>query len=157
MRPENRNNPMNSRHGPQPPGLPFKSQKIAREYEIIKAMMGIYCRKVHGRQPSICDNCRELLDYSEKKLRLCRFFEKKPRCRDCPAPCFAQPQKNHIREIMKFAGPRLPFHHPWLAFHYFWSKNFDFQNIFSCTPKAHENSLCVKQKDHPVAPQKHDM
>ncbi|MBN2428015.1 MAG: nitrous oxide-stimulated promoter family protein [Deltaproteobacteria bacterium] len=108
------------------PSTIFNSKNIAKEYLTIAAMIDIYCRKIHGRKNSRCPKCLELLDYVEKRLQFCRYAENKPRCRECPTPCFAQPQKALIKKVMKFSGPRLMLYHPFLALRHLGKKASDF-------------------------------
>lgn len=75
-------------------------------------MLGIYCRAKHGAD--LCPACRELLALASERLLRCPR-EPKPPCRKCPAKCWPPDLRRRLREVMSFAGPRLPLRHPLLA------------------------------------------
>lgn len=83
------------------------------ELETLEKMLGIYCRARHGGRP-LCADCRELLAYSRERLRLCSR-DPKPACKDCPVHCYSPAMRERIREVMRYAGPRLALRHPLLA------------------------------------------
>lgn len=74
-------------------------------------MITLYCQKKHGSK-ELCSQCNELYGYSNKKLELCQWGEDKPFCRYCPTPCYRLDMKQKIREVMRFAGPRMIIYHP---------------------------------------------
>jgi predicted amidophosphoribosyltransferase len=85
-------------------------------------MIELYCRRhegnVHpcgeyrGRDGNLCDECRRLLEYAERRLDACRYGDAKPVCRKCPTHCYRPDHRAKIREVMRYAGPRLILHHP---------------------------------------------
>lgn len=79
------------------------------------AMLSIYCRKRHGQGDTLCDACRELLDYARCRLDRCPFGEAKPTCAGCPIHCYKPSMRERVREVMRFAGPRMLLRHPVLA------------------------------------------
>ena len=90
---------------------------IRREKNIIAVMIGLYCRKHHGRRRGeLCDECRDLLEYSDERLMRCPFAPDKPPCRECKVHCYKPEYRQRVREVMRFSGPRILFHHPieWL-------------------------------------------
>ncbi len=42
-------------------------------------------------------------------------METKTFCSNCKAPCYSPKMKEKIKQIMKFSGPRMLFHHPLLV------------------------------------------
>lgn len=93
-------------------------KKNEEELKTIGIMMGIYCRDKHGGKP-LCADCAELLAYAEKRLSLCPHHPK-PACKDCPTHCYLPEQRERMREVMKYSGPRMPLRHPLLTLkHYF--------------------------------------
>jgi hypothetical protein len=90
------------------------SDKIEREAETLRTMIGIYCKQKH-RQPELCDECRELLAYAEQRLSKCPFTPDKPFCKNCTIHCYKPQAREEIRRVMRFAGPRMIFHNPWLT------------------------------------------
>lgn len=80
----------------------------------VSKMIDLYCQTKHGNT-NTCDECKVLKAYSNKKLDLCIYKNNKPVCRSCPKHCYASQQREHIKGIMKFSGPRLLFTNPILA------------------------------------------
>jgi predicted amidophosphoribosyltransferase len=89
--------------------------RIKRERKTIKAMIGIYCKGKHKNNIDKCPICKELLDYSLNRLDKCKFQENKPICARCPIHCYKPDMREKIRSIMRYAGPRILYHHPILA------------------------------------------
>lgn len=94
----------------------------AREKRTVSRMIHIYCRSKHGRQPMLCDDCRALETYAHQRLERCAFGEGKPACRQCPIHCYKPAYKEKIREVMRFAGPRMLFYHPIDALVHLWKE-----------------------------------
>lgn len=84
---------------------------IAREQQVVQWMIELYCQKRHHSQ-SLCNECRELADYAQKRLLHCKFGNNKPTCKKCPIHCYAPEMREKIRNVMRFSGPRLIWHHP---------------------------------------------
>ena len=101
---------------PEPAGTPvFRSDAIAREYRTADVMVRLYCRKKHGSRGDLCEDCAELLAFAAQRLGKCPFHADKMPCSECPVHCYREPYRTRIREVMRFAGPRLLFRHPILA------------------------------------------
>jgi len=78
-------------------------------------MIGIYCREKHGTRDALCDECRRLLEYAMLRLSRCPFQEGKTTCGNCRVHCYKPEMRDKIREVMRFAGPRMLRHYPLLA------------------------------------------
>jgi hypothetical protein len=89
--------------------------KIQREKKTIEAMISIYCRKKHGTV-QMCDECVKMMEYACKRVDRCIFHAEKPACKDCPVHCYAPLMKEKVKEVMRFAGPRMIYLHPVMAF-----------------------------------------
>ena len=85
-----------------------------REIKTVGLMIGLYCRRHHDEK-ELCGDCRELAAYAEGRIRKCPFGEEKPACRRCPTHCYRHKMKARIREVMRFAGPRMIYSHPLLT------------------------------------------
>ena len=84
-------------------------------------MIGLYCRnKHHEAEGELCPECRSLLEYALHRLDNCRFGEAKQACTRCPLHCYAPHRRAHIRMVMRYAGPRMIWHHPVLALGHLW-------------------------------------
>ncbi|WP_304286370.1 nitrous oxide-stimulated promoter family protein [Porphyromonas uenonis] len=88
--------------------------RIAEEQQVIRQMIQLYCRKKEGNE-TLCDSCRELLEYATRRLDRCRYGAAKPTCRKCPIHCYRPDMKARIQAVMRWAGPRMLFHHPLAA------------------------------------------
>ncbi len=74
-------------------------------------MIRFYCKNNHDKDIQ-CEVCRNLLDYAKKRLELCRYGERKKNCNKCAAKCYSKEYKERIREVMRYAGPRMIFARP---------------------------------------------
>jgi hypothetical protein len=72
-----------------------------RELDSGGVALGVYGRKV----PVVCDECAELLAYSEKRRAFCPK-DPKPFCSYCDTHCYRSDMREAMREVMKYAGPR---------------------------------------------------
>ena len=115
--------------------------RIADEKKVVALMIRMYCRR-HCRQQGrtaitdrtdrtgdtnqadnssrtatspLCPECAALLDYALRRLDSCRFGNGKPSCRKCPVHCYRADMRERIRTVMRWAGPRMIFHHPLAA------------------------------------------
>lgn len=78
-------------------------------------------QKKHGKK-ELCVECRELLTYATARLDRCRFGERKTKCHKCNVHCYRPDMREKIREVMRFSGPRMIFHHPMEALRYILTK-----------------------------------
>ena len=86
----------------------------------MSVMVHIYCRAFHDSDPgTVCTECAELLNYATERLDLCSFGEDKPACNRCQVHCYTPVPRRAVREIMRFAGPRMTLRHPILAIGHF--------------------------------------
>lgn len=88
--------------------------RIAEEQQVIRQMIQLYCRQKEGHE-TLCDSCRELLEYAIRRLDRCRYGVAKPTCRKCPIHCYRPDMKARIQAVMRWASPRMLFHHPLAA------------------------------------------
>ena len=89
-------------------------KKIQQEKETIEAMISLFCKGKH-KEDELCDDCRELLDYSNKRLDSCKFGKEKPKCIKCEVHCYKPEMQERIKEVMRYSGPRMIAHHPVMA------------------------------------------
>jgi len=80
----------------------------------VTKMIDLYCLHNHENIET-CDECRALKSYSSNKLDKCIYRNNKPACRKCPVHCYAPNQRDKIKEIMRFSGPRLILTNPILS------------------------------------------
>lgn len=97
--------------------LPKETKWIrrARELRTIAAMIRMYCRAHHTTAEAPCDACRVLQGYAERRLARCPFGEEKPTCNKCRVHCYSAERREQVREVMRWAGPRMLKFHPILG------------------------------------------
>jgi hypothetical protein len=88
---------------------------LAREKKTVAAMIRLYCRGRHSSQASPCAECSALLDYALRRIERCSFGPGKPVCSKCRVHCYQAEQRERIRRVMRWAGPRMLLAHPLLA------------------------------------------
>ncbi len=93
----------------------FASRRLAREWKTMAVMVRCFCRRHHNARNDLCTECQELLDYATIRLDRCRFGSEKPTCANCPVHCYLPQQREQMREIMRYAGPRMVWRHPVLS------------------------------------------
>lgn len=90
--------------------------RLRREWRTVEAMIAIYCQQLHGgRRGALCDDCRELSDYARQRLERCPFGPEKSTCANCRVHCYRARMRERVRDVMRFAGPRMLTRHPYLA------------------------------------------
>jgi hypothetical protein len=89
--------------------------RMQREQKTVSLMIALHCRDHHQAKHGLCNSCRELADYARLRLANCPFQESKTTCGNCPVHCYKPKMREMIREVMKYAGPRMTWRHPVLA------------------------------------------
>lgn len=92
--------------------------RLTRENKTIAAMIRMQCRARHHTPDGLCPDCHELLAYSGERLSRCPYREEKPQCVRCPIHCYKPAMRERIRAVMRYAGPRMTYRHPLLAFYH---------------------------------------
>lgn len=87
------------------------ADRIAEERKVVDMMVRLYCRHKEGNA-ILCCECAEILEYANRRLSACQFGNKKPTCHKCPVHCYAPAQRERIKSIMRWAGPRMLIYHP---------------------------------------------
>jgi hypothetical protein len=90
------------------------TRRFARERKTVQAMIEMYCADHHGAG-GLCQECAELADYADRRLDLCPYGPDKPTCTNCPIHCYRPEPREKMREVMRYAGPRMLRKHPYLA------------------------------------------
>jgi hypothetical protein len=88
------------------------SEKMLEEHKTIAQMAAIYCQAKHGTREGLCESCQDLMAYADLRLAACPFAPDKPVCAKCPVHCYQPEKRERIREVMRFAGPRMLFFDP---------------------------------------------
>ena len=119
-------------------------RKREREQEIVSQMIALYCKGNHsahrsvslrerggemrqmregaalrergsGERWDLCPECTELEAYAHARSERCPFMEEKTFCSNCTVHCYRPEMRERIRTVMRYAGPRMLFHHPVMA------------------------------------------
>jgi len=92
--------------------------RISEEQRVVEQMIRLYCRRKEGNE-TLCPACSELLQYALTRLERCRFSNNKTICKKCPVHCYSPKMRERIREVMRWAGPRMIIYHPIAAIKHF--------------------------------------
>lgn len=96
-----------------------KLSRIEEEKQTIAQMIHFYCRHKEKNQ-TLCSACSELLKYAHQRLEHCPFGERKKTCRQCTVHCYHSKMRQKIKEVMRFAGPRMIWYHPIWTLKHLW-------------------------------------
>ena len=89
--------------------------KRLREKQTVSEMIALYCKKRHHVRRGLCPACAALEQYARQRSDHCPFMETKTFCSNCRVHCYKPEMREKIREVMRFSGPRMLFHHPVMA------------------------------------------
>lgn len=93
-------------------------EKRIWEKKVVSEMIELYCSKQHKgpdypkNSDGLCPSCAELDAYARSRSDHCPFMETKAFCANCKVHCYKPEMRERIREVMRFSGPRMLFHHP---------------------------------------------
>lgn len=92
------------------------TQKREKETEVVSLMIALYCRGNHGtKKGQLCPECQALADYASARVANCPHMETKTFCSNCKTHCYKPAMREKIRNVMRYSGPRMLFHHPAMA------------------------------------------
>lgn len=95
---------------------------LDRERLTIQKMIEIYCLEHHHPMNNMCTECQGLFAYAMQRIDKCPYQISKPTCAKCPIHCYRPDMRKQVRQVMRFAGPRMIIYHPILAFLHFWDE-----------------------------------
>jgi len=95
--------------------------RIEREKRIINVMISKFCLEVHESN-DLCEDCKELKRYAEKRLLSCPFVKNKPVCIKCTIHCYNKQQQDKVKAVMRKVGPKIIYKHPVDTLWYFFYK-----------------------------------
>ena len=103
----------------RPIGKLVAGSRRAREFKTLAAMLRLYCRRHHRpADEALCADCAALCDYARRRLERCVFGEDKPTCANCSVHCYSAKMRERVRQVMRWAGPRMLLRHPLLALYH---------------------------------------
>lgn len=93
-------------------------KKRAVELATVKEIIRIYCKGHKHTQAAgqeLCPDCEAMAIYARQRLERCPRMAVKTFCSVCPIHCYGQAEAAKIKEMMRYGGPRMLWHHPLLA------------------------------------------
>ena len=103
------------------PDTPTVARRREREKRTIYQMVAIYCAGNHEAASrtetsfsgeAMCPDCKAIDDYCVLRTERCRSMDRKTNCEECGNHCYAPVERERIRAVMRYAGPRMLWHHP---------------------------------------------
>ena len=100
---------------------PKTAKRRQREMRTISQMITLYCAQNHGDAERrnvahcgepVCDECAALDAYAVKRTQRCRKMEVKTSCDECENHCYRPEERERIRTVMRYSGPRMLTRHP---------------------------------------------
>lgn len=88
--------------------------KREKEMRTVYEMIHLYCREKH-KEKELCEKCLALYEYAKMRIEKCPFMETKTFCSQCKVHCYKKDQREQIRKVMRFSGPRMLLYHPLMA------------------------------------------
>ncbi|WP_289182969.1 nitrous oxide-stimulated promoter family protein [uncultured Dubosiella sp.] len=85
-----------------------KDQKRKDEIRLVSEMIRLYYKHHEG-------DGQALIDYATLRINKCPFMETKTFCSACKVHCYRKEEREQIRAVMRYAGPRMLLRHPVLV------------------------------------------
>ena len=112
------------------------SPKIARrrdrEKRTISQMVALYCADNHDAAArtetahcgeAVCPGCASIDAYAVLRTERCRKMDVKTSCDECEHHCYKPEERERIRAVMRYAGPRMLKKHPLAAIRHLLGKS----------------------------------
>ncbi|EGU37717.1 hypothetical protein VII00023_01885 [Vibrio ichthyoenteri ATCC 700023] len=132
------------------PDSTILSGELLTEFRTVSFMIAIYCRDHHQQREKplqgLCCECHSLMSYAEQRLDRCAYGQHKPTCNRCPIHCYKPEPKEQMRQVMRYAGPRMLLPHPMLALRHLWHE----RKTVPAKPAANQSNrhLRIATKSH---------
>jgi hypothetical protein len=84
-------------------------------------MVALYCAGNHDAASRteraccgelVCPACKAVDAYAVLRTARCRQMHAKTSCEKCPYHCYRPQEREQIRQVMRYAGPRMLTKHP---------------------------------------------
>ena len=103
------------------------------EAMVVTELIQLYCHDKHkGRSKNaknMCSECQDLDAYAQSRIRQCPFMTSKTFCSNCKVHCYDPEEREAIRQVMRYAGPRLLLKHPIIVIHHMWLESLEKQAL----------------------------
>lgn len=93
---------------------------IDKDRRTLEAMGRIFCSAHHDctkDAAGLCPECRATVDATLERAAACPFGHE-GNCQDCAVRCQRGEARDRIREIMRYAAPRMTLRHPFMTLDY---------------------------------------
>ena len=97
----------------------MQQDRLERERHTIRVMIGIFCHGNHHASDALCADCQQLSAYAMERVDRCPYQDDKPTCAKCPIHCYRPALREQIRQVMRYAGPRMILSHPVLTIRHY--------------------------------------
>ena len=103
---------------------PQTARRRAREQRTISQMVALYCADNHAAAErtetahcgeAVCPACAGIDAYAVLRTERCRKMDVKTSCDECEHHCYKPEERERIRAVMRYAGPRMLKKHPLAA------------------------------------------
>ena len=94
--------------------------QLEKDRKTLEAIGRIYCRGNHDASKDaegLCAECRETVDVTLGRTAVCPYGHA-GNCQDCDIHCQRGDAQRRIREMMRYAAPRMAFRHPIMTAEY---------------------------------------
>ena len=103
---------------------PKNARRRDREKRTISQMVALYCADNHDAAArtetahcgeAVCPGCASIDAYAVLRTERCRKMDVKTSCDECEHHCYKPEERERIRAVMRYAGPRMLKKHPLAA------------------------------------------
>ena len=103
---------------------PKTAKRREREKRTISQMVALYCAGNHDAAArterahcgeAVCADCAAIDAYAVLRTERCRKMDVKTSCDECEHHCYKPEERERIRAVMRYAGPRMLKKHPLAA------------------------------------------
>lgn len=104
----------------------MKDNKTEKDRATLEAMGRIFCKAHHAGPKDasgLCASCRETVDATLARTEACPYGHR-GNCQDCDIRCQRGDARERIREIMRYAAPRMAARHPLMTMEYLRKKRY---------------------------------
>lgn len=100
---------------------PAIARRREREKRTISQMVALYCADHHEQAKrtetahcgeAVCPECAAIDSYAVLRTERCRKMDVKTSCEQCGNHCYKPEERERIRAVMRYAGPRMLKKHP---------------------------------------------
>lgn len=99
----------------------MENTHIDKDRKTLEAIGRIYCAAHHEDakkdEAGLCASCRETVERTFERASACPFGHE-GNCQDCEVHCQRGDAQRRIREMMRYAAPRMTVRHPLMTFDY---------------------------------------